>query len=122
MIKQNPDLVHHLPCQWNVQLSDNTRSEQCYMEVSDLKVQIIPPLYVLAYVMLHMMYVSYDVCGIGFMWHMCIWLMVYVAYDVCGIECMCMYSVCGICCMWHMVYVAYDVSGIGCMLHHILRV
>lgn len=38
VIKQNPDLVHHLPCQWNVQLSDNTRSEQCYMEVSDLKI------------------------------------------------------------------------------------
>ncbi|KAF3686177.1 LARGE xylosyl- and glucuronyltransferase 2 [Channa argus] len=37
-IKQNPDLVHQLPCFWNVQLSDHTRSEQCYTEVSDLKV------------------------------------------------------------------------------------
>uniref|UniRef100_A0A8C9XIE4 LARGE xylosyl- and glucuronyltransferase 2 n=2 Tax=Sander lucioperca TaxID=283035 RepID=A0A8C9XIE4_SANLU len=37
-IKQNPVLVHQLPCFWNVQLSDHTRSEQCYTEVSDLKV------------------------------------------------------------------------------------
>ncbi|CAG5848498.1 unnamed protein product [Menidia menidia] len=36
-IKQNPVLVHQLPCFWNVQLSDHTRSEQCYTEVSDLK-------------------------------------------------------------------------------------
>ncbi|KAJ4947300.1 hypothetical protein JOQ06_009336 [Pogonophryne albipinna] len=32
-IKQNPVLVHQLPCFWNVQLSDHTRSEQCYTEV-----------------------------------------------------------------------------------------
>lgn len=38
MIKQNPALVYRLPCFWNVQLSDHTRSEQCYTEVSDLKV------------------------------------------------------------------------------------
>ncbi|XP_075871060.1 xylosyl- and glucuronyltransferase LARGE2s [Nelusetta ayraudi] len=38
LIKQNPVLVHRLPCFWNVQLSDHTRSEQCYTEVSDLKV------------------------------------------------------------------------------------
>lgn len=38
-IKQNPVLVHQLPCFWNVQLSDHTRSEQCYTEVSDLKVR-----------------------------------------------------------------------------------
>ncbi|XP_036391265.1 LARGE xylosyl- and glucuronyltransferase 2-like isoform X2 [Megalops cyprinoides] len=38
VIKQNPALVHQLPCFWNVQLSDHTRSEQCYTEVSDLKV------------------------------------------------------------------------------------
>ncbi|KAK7912699.1 hypothetical protein WMY93_012910 [Mugilogobius chulae] len=38
-IKQNPVLVHQLPCFWNVQLSDHTRSEQCYTEVSDLKLQ-----------------------------------------------------------------------------------
>ena len=38
VIKQHPYLVYKLPCQWNVQLSDNTRSEQCYTEVSDLKV------------------------------------------------------------------------------------
>ncbi|XP_019713637.1 xylosyl- and glucuronyltransferase LARGE2s isoform X2 [Hippocampus comes] len=37
-IKQNPILVHQLPCFWNVQLSDHTRSELCYTEVSDLKV------------------------------------------------------------------------------------
>uniref|UniRef100_UPI00398F4088 xylosyl- and glucuronyltransferase LARGE1 isoform X3 n=1 Tax=Pristiophorus japonicus TaxID=55135 RepID=UPI00398F4088 len=38
VIKQNPFLVHQLPCFWNVQLSDHTRSEQCYKDVSDLKV------------------------------------------------------------------------------------
>ncbi|NXC16893.1 LARG2 glucuronyltransferase, partial [Corythaeola cristata] len=38
VIKQNPALVYQLPCFWNVQLSDHTRSEQCYTEVSDLKV------------------------------------------------------------------------------------
>jgi glycosyltransferase-like protein LARGE len=38
VIKQNPSLVHRLPCQWNVQLSDNTRSEQCYTEVTNLKI------------------------------------------------------------------------------------
>ncbi|XP_061819490.1 xylosyl- and glucuronyltransferase LARGE2s [Nerophis lumbriciformis] len=37
-IKQNPVLVHQLPCFWNVQLSDHTRSELCYTDVSDLKV------------------------------------------------------------------------------------
>nr|XP_061811239.1 xylosyl- and glucuronyltransferase LARGE2s-like [Nerophis lumbriciformis] len=37
-IKQNPVLVYQLPCFWNVQLSDHTRSELCYTEVSDLKV------------------------------------------------------------------------------------
>lgn len=39
MIKQNPFLVHQLPCFWNVQLSDHTRSEKCYKDVSDLKVR-----------------------------------------------------------------------------------
>uniref|UniRef100_A0A803KE35 Xylosyl- and glucuronyltransferase LARGE2s n=1 Tax=Xenopus tropicalis TaxID=8364 RepID=A0A803KE35_XENTR len=39
VIKQNPFLVHQLPCFWNVQLSDHTRSEQCYRDVSDLKLQ-----------------------------------------------------------------------------------
>lgn len=41
VIKQNPFLVHQLPCFWNVQLSDHTRSEKCYKDVSDLKVR--PP-------------------------------------------------------------------------------
>jgi len=30
LLKQHPNLVHRLPCQWNLQLSDNTRSEICY--------------------------------------------------------------------------------------------
>ena len=30
VIKSNPTLVYALPCQWNLQLSDNTRSEICY--------------------------------------------------------------------------------------------
>ncbi|XP_052800694.1 xylosyl- and glucuronyltransferase LARGE2s-like [Mya arenaria] len=38
VLKQYPNLVKTLPCQWNVQLSDNTRSEHCYSEVSDLKI------------------------------------------------------------------------------------
>ncbi|XP_029438002.1 LARGE xylosyl- and glucuronyltransferase 2 isoform X2 [Rhinatrema bivittatum] len=38
VIKQTPALVFQLPCYWNVQLSDHTRAEQCYSEVSDLKV------------------------------------------------------------------------------------
>ncbi|KAI1237915.1 Glycosyltransferase-like protein LARGE2, partial [Lamprotornis superbus] len=38
VIKQDPSLVYRLPCFWNVQLSDHTRSEQCYTELSDLKV------------------------------------------------------------------------------------
>ncbi|GAB6029780.1 LARGE xylosyl- and glucuronyltransferase 2 [Chamberlinius hualienensis] len=38
VLKQNPHLVYILPCQWNVQLSDNTRSELCYSEVTDLKI------------------------------------------------------------------------------------
>ena len=29
-IKAKPDIVFKLPCQWNLQLSDNTRSEICY--------------------------------------------------------------------------------------------
>uniref|UniRef100_A0A8C3HF87 LARGE xylosyl- and glucuronyltransferase 2 n=1 Tax=Chrysemys picta bellii TaxID=8478 RepID=A0A8C3HF87_CHRPI len=39
VIKQSPVLVYKLPCFWNVQLSDHTLSEQCYSEVSDLKLQ-----------------------------------------------------------------------------------
>nr|KAG5699408.1 hypothetical protein BaRGS_016254 [Batillaria attramentaria] len=38
VLKQHPYLVYRLPCQWNVQLSDNTRSDQCYSEASDLKI------------------------------------------------------------------------------------
>ncbi|KAL5007500.1 hypothetical protein ScPMuIL_016306 [Solemya velum] len=38
VFKQHPYIVYHLPCQWNVQLSDNTRSEQCYNEISHLKI------------------------------------------------------------------------------------
>ncbi|XP_054828387.1 xylosyl- and glucuronyltransferase LARGE2 isoform X2 [Eublepharis macularius] len=38
VIKRSPTLIYRLPCFWNVQLSDHTRSEQCYTEVSDLKV------------------------------------------------------------------------------------
>lgn len=31
-------MLLQLPCQWNVQLGDNTLSEFCYSEVEDLKV------------------------------------------------------------------------------------
>ena len=40
VLKQHPYLLHRLPCQWNVQLSDNTRSEQCYRHMADLKVRL----------------------------------------------------------------------------------
>ncbi|OXA53187.1 LARGE xylosyl- and glucuronyltransferase 2 [Folsomia candida] len=38
VITQNPHILFEIPCQWNVQLSDNTRSESCYTEVTDLKI------------------------------------------------------------------------------------
>ena len=41
VVKQHPEIVYNLPCQWNVQLSDNTRSELCYLEVTELKVRFI---------------------------------------------------------------------------------
>ena len=37
VIKNQPEIVYTLPCQWNVQLSDNTRSELCYLELTDIK-------------------------------------------------------------------------------------
>ena len=40
---QQPRLVHPIPCQWNVQLSDNTRSQLCYNQVTDLKVRVTCP-------------------------------------------------------------------------------
>lgn len=41
IIKERPELLYPMPCQWNVQLSDNTRSELCYAEVIELKVRIL---------------------------------------------------------------------------------
>lgn len=39
VIKQYPYLIYNLPCQWNVQLSDNTLSDAlCYTDVQDLKI------------------------------------------------------------------------------------
>lgn len=38
MLKQHTDLLYRLPCQWNVQLGDNTLSELCYSEVQELKI------------------------------------------------------------------------------------
>ncbi|CAG0883631.1 unnamed protein product [Darwinula stevensoni] len=37
VIKTYPHLVYMLPCQWNVQLGDNTLSELCYTAAADLK-------------------------------------------------------------------------------------
>lgn len=37
-LKDNPQVVYKLPCEWNIQLSDNTQSEYCYEEVTDLKI------------------------------------------------------------------------------------
>ena len=36
-LKDNPQIVYKLPCQWNIQLSDNTESEYCYNEQLELK-------------------------------------------------------------------------------------
>uniref|UniRef100_A0A8C2W129 LARGE xylosyl- and glucuronyltransferase 2 n=2 Tax=Chinchilla lanigera TaxID=34839 RepID=A0A8C2W129_CHILA len=38
VIKEHPGLVQPLPCVWNVQLSDHTLAELCYLEAADLKV------------------------------------------------------------------------------------
>ena len=38
VIKQHPGLLLKLPCQWNVQLSEHTKSEECYIDASDLKI------------------------------------------------------------------------------------
>ncbi|OQR66139.1 glycosyltransferase protein LARGE1-like [Tropilaelaps mercedesae] len=38
VINSYPTILLQLPCQWNVQLGDNTLSEFCYSEVEDLKV------------------------------------------------------------------------------------
>ncbi|XP_021495014.1 xylosyl- and glucuronyltransferase LARGE2 isoform X1 [Meriones unguiculatus] len=38
VIKEHPELVRPLPCVWNVQLSDHTLAERCYLEAADLKV------------------------------------------------------------------------------------
>ncbi|XP_036883962.1 LARGE xylosyl- and glucuronyltransferase 2 isoform X3 [Sturnira hondurensis] len=38
VIKGHPGLVQPLPCVWNVQLSDNTLAERCYLETADIKV------------------------------------------------------------------------------------
>lgn len=38
VIKGHPGLVQPLPCVWNVQLSDHTLAERCYLEAADLKV------------------------------------------------------------------------------------
>ncbi|EHB00272.1 Glycosyltransferase-like protein LARGE2, partial [Heterocephalus glaber] len=38
VIKEHPGLVQSLPCVWNVQLSDHTLAERCYLEAADLKV------------------------------------------------------------------------------------
>jgi len=37
-LKDNPDIVYRLPCEWNIQLSDNTQSATCYTDVVDLKI------------------------------------------------------------------------------------
>ncbi|KAF6103966.1 LARGE xylosyl- and glucuronyltransferase 2 [Phyllostomus discolor] len=38
VIKGHPGLVQPLPCVWNVQLSDHTLAERCYLEAADIKV------------------------------------------------------------------------------------
>ena len=38
VLKENSELVLTMPCQWNVQLSEHTKSDECYRDLSDLKV------------------------------------------------------------------------------------
>ena len=38
LIKDHPQHVYTLPCSWNVQLSDNTLSEDCYMQTGQYKI------------------------------------------------------------------------------------
>ncbi|EDV19857.1 uncharacterized protein TRIADDRAFT_32796, partial [Trichoplax adhaerens] len=38
VIKSYPKLVYRLPCSWNIQLSDNTRSQTCYKKSSEIKI------------------------------------------------------------------------------------
>lgn len=38
VIREHADIVYTLPCQWNVQLSENTKSDLCYEDISDIKV------------------------------------------------------------------------------------
>lgn len=38
LIKDHPDCVYALPCSWNIQLSDNTLSEDCYMQIDQYKI------------------------------------------------------------------------------------
>lgn len=37
VIKEQPDLVFRLPCQWNLQFSDNSLSELCYSDPDQIK-------------------------------------------------------------------------------------
>lgn len=38
VLKEHPYFVYHLPCQWNVQLSDNSKSDKCYNQLEEPKV------------------------------------------------------------------------------------
>lgn len=38
VLKQNPQIVYQLPCQYNVQLGDNSLSDHCYVK-KDVKVR-----------------------------------------------------------------------------------
>lgn len=40
VLKEHPYFVYHLPCQWNVQLSDNSKSDKCYNQLEEPKVNI----------------------------------------------------------------------------------
>ena len=37
-LKDNPDIVYRLPCEWNIQLSDNANSAMCYTDLMDLRI------------------------------------------------------------------------------------
>lgn len=63
VITQNPHILFEIPCQWNVQLSDNTRSESCYTEVTDLKVSV--HLHILVYLKIRPSFCELPCCQVN---------------------------------------------------------
>ena len=82
MLKEHPYLLYELPCQWNVQLSDNTRSERCYTEVSDLKVCLSNIQYWQKYWLLPVGVMCTKVCSYSFKNYSFILHYMHVSYEI----------------------------------------